>query len=168
MQEYPAAGTERINMARKRDSQTATGVCQACGYRTATLSSSICPECGSAIVPYREPRAPKRRKIGWLSIPSMLYRRAYKWFIMASALDIVLTWLILQLGGEEVNALADTVIKYAGLNGMVIYKFCLMVFVVILCEVVGRRRPRLGRNLARASVVITAMPVVFSIVQLFA
>ena len=98
----------------------------------------------------------------------MLYQTAYKWFVLISAVDIVLTWFILLLGGSEVNVLADAVIAHAGLKGILIYKFCLVILVVIVCEAVGRRRPWIGRNLARLAVVITALPVVLSIVQLIA
>jgi len=98
----------------------------------------------------------------------MLYPVAYKWFVFISAADVVLTRFILLLGGREVNILADAVIAHAGLIGILIYKFCLVVFVVLLCEVVGRRRAALGRSLALASIIITAVPVALSIAQLVA
>ena len=78
-----------------------------------------------------------------------------------------MTWFIFLLGGHEVNALADAVISYAGLKGILIYKFCLVIFVVMMCEVIGRRKFRRGRKLARAAVVITAIPVMLSVAQLF-
>ena len=96
----------------------------------------------------------------------MLFPTTYKWFVFFSALDVVLTWFILLLGGVEVNVLADAVIAYAGLQGMLIYKFCLVVLVVLICEIVGRRKLRSGRNLALAAVALTALPVALSIVQL--
>lgn len=83
-----------------------------------------------------------------------------------SALDVVLTWFILLLGGSEVNVLADAVIAFAGLKGILIYKFCLVVFVVLICEVVGRRRLGVGRNLARLALAVTALPVILSVAQL--
>ena len=138
--------------------------CAACGYRPATASVAYCPGCGCPFVPVKVPRT--RRRIGWLSIPPMLHPTAYKWFVLISAVDVVVTWFILLLGGTEVNVLADTVIRYAGLKGILIYKFCLVILVVLLCEVVGRRRPRVGRNLARAAIAITTLPIVLSIAQL--
>jgi len=150
----------------KRSKLISPAECAACGYRPATASVSFCPDCGSAFVLAKRPRA--RRQIGWFSIPQMRYQTAYKWFVLISALDVILTWLILLLGGSEVNILADAVIAHAGLKGILIYKFCLVILVVIVCEVVGRRRPRIGRNLARMAVVITALPVILSIVQLVA
>ncbi len=98
----------------------------------------------------------------------MLYPRSYKWFVFISAVDVILTWFILLLGGREVNVIADAVIASAGLQGILIYKFCLVLLVVLICEIVGRRKPLVGRNLARAAIVITALPVVLSIAQLVA
>ena len=96
----------------------------------------------------------------------MLYQRSYHWFVFVSALDVILTWFILLLGGSEVNLLADAVIASTGLKGILIYKFCLVLLVVVICEVVGRRRPWVGRNLARVAIAIAALPVVLSIAQL--
>ncbi len=139
--------------------------CSNCGYQVATPSIATCPGCGCSFVPARS-AVPARRRIGWFSLPNMLYQTAYKWFVLLSAVDIILTWFILLLGGTEVNALADAVIASTGLKGILIYKFCLVTTVVLICEVVGRRRPRLGRNLVRGAVIITSLPIIASIAQL--
>ncbi len=153
-------------MSNKRLSSDNSAMCSQCGYKPAMMSIAFCPGCGSSFVPASRPR--KRKRIGWLAIPPMLYPRSYKWFVFISALDVILTWFILLLGGSEVNLLADAVIANAGLQGILIYKFCLVLLVVMICEIVGRRRPWVGRNLARAAIAITALPVVLSIAQLFA
>ena len=139
-------------------------MCAACGYRPATASFAYCPECGASFVPAKATGT--RRRIGWFSLPALLYPKAYKWFVLFSAADIVLTWFILQLGGTEVNVIADTVIATGGLRAILIYKFSLVVMVVLICEVIGRRRPRTGRRLALAAVAVAALPVVLSIAQL--
>lgn len=151
-------------MGRGNTDWDGSGVCRRCGYRTATVSVATCPDCGGPVVAAATNRP--RRKIRFFAVPAMLYQRAYKWFVMLSALDVVLTWFILLLGGTEVNALADAVISRTGLNGILIYKFCLVIVVVLSCEVIGRRRPQLGRRLAHWSIAITAAPVILSIVQL--
>lgn len=97
----------------------------------------------------------------------MLYPKSYKWFVLVSALDVVLTWFILLVGGSEVNVLADAVIASAGLKGILIYKFCLVLLVVVICEVVGRRRPRAGQKLALLAIAVTSVPVILSVLQLF-
>ena len=151
-------------MKKKRSQPDGSAVCRECGYKAATASMAFCPGCGSSFVPVGGPSA--RRRLGWFSVPHMLYQTAYKWFVYISALDVILTWFILLVGGEEVNWLADVVIAHAGLKGILIYKFCLVVLVVLICEVVGRRKPWVGRKLAGLAIVITALPVVLSVVQL--
>ena len=49
---------------------------------------------------------------------------------------------------------------------MVFYKFALVVFVILLCQVVGRLRPATGRRLAEWAVAITFIPVTFTTVML--
>jgi len=53
-----------------------------------------------------------------------------------------------------------------GLPGAVGFKFSLMLFVIVLCEVISRIRPRTGRALAIASVLVSASPAVWSGVPL--
>jgi len=71
----------------------------------------------------------------------------------------MLTWVVLLLGGLEVNPLAAAVVQHGGLTSLVIFKFCLVIFVVIMCEWITRRNPRAGFKLAEWSVAITAIPV---------
>ena len=96
----------------------------------------------------------------------MLFQNNYVWFVLVSALDLMLTWVVLLLEGVEVNPLADAVLQYAGLPGLVIFKFALVVFVVVMCEWAGRRNARAGFKLSEWAVAITAIPVVVAFVQL--
>ncbi len=106
--------------------------------------------------------------LGWLSLPAMRYPNAYVWLIFFSAMDVMLTWAILARGGREVNPLANEVIEAWGLNGAIIFKFSLMLLVVIVCEVVARSRAPLARTLAWAAVFISAIPVCYSLGLLLA
>ena len=99
-------------------------------------------------------------------IRSVLYPNCYTWFVFFSALDIMITWIVLHRGGHEVNRIADWVIRLADLPGLVVFKFVLVVLVVCICEIVGRRRPRLGSQLAKGAVAISVLPVVAGMVQL--
>jgi hypothetical protein len=89
------------------------------------------------------------------------------WLVFVSSLDIMLTWAILRRGGEEVNPVAKLVIEMWGLHGAIGFKFALMLFVIISCEVIGRRSDAAGRRLAIAAVAISAFPVVWSLGLLF-
>ena len=93
----------------------------------------------------------------------MRYQTCYVWFIFVSSLDIMLTWLILSKGGSEVNPVAKLVIDSWGLAGAIGFKFALALFVIVACEVVGRKRDRLGRGLILFGVVVSASPVVYSL-----
>ena len=75
---------------------------------------------------------------------AVLYPSMYTWYVLLAALDIVLTWVILQLGGRELNWLADWIIERYHLRGVVVFKFLLLLFVVLVCELAGRRNRRTG------------------------
>lgn len=95
--------------------------------------------------------------------PALLFPFEYLMFVTVSAMDIVLTWVILQSGGSELNPIANLVIEHHGLNGMVAYKFALVVLVVVLCESVGRAQVIKGRLLAWFCVLLTTAVVTWSL-----
>ena len=95
-------------------------------------------------------------------ITPLRYPGFYAMFIMVATLDIAFTWSILALGGVEVNPVARLVIDAWGLNGAIAFKYALTLFVIVLCEAVGRHRDRSGRMLALSAVGISAVPVVWS------
>ncbi len=105
--------------------------------------------------------------VGWFTIPDMRYQNAYAWLIFVSAMDVMLTWLILFVGGSETNPIAQFAIDGFGLTGLILYKFALMVFVIIMCEIVGRKRDRTGLRLAIAGIAISSIPVVWSFILLW-
>ena len=120
-------------------------------------------------VPSRDPRETKSSTAGWLGLPAMRYPNEYVWFLLFSSMDIMLTWMILvRHGGSEVNPVAAVVIEHWGLPGAIAFKFSLMLLVMVVCDVVGRKLDRAGRNLAQVSVVISALPVTYSLVLLLA
>ncbi|QOJ01501.1 MAG: hypothetical protein HRU70_13800 [Phycisphaeraceae bacterium] len=95
----------------------------------------------------------------------VLFPDLYPWYVLAAALDVMLTYVVLMLGGWEVNALADWVIRSHGLPGMLWFKFLTVVVVVGVCEYVGRRRHTTGRRLAVAAVAISFVPVAAALGQ---
>lgn len=110
-----------------------------------------------------ETQPPQDQMPGWFSLPPMRYPNEYAWFLLVSSMDIMLTWVILNRGGREVNPVADLVITHWGLPGAVGFKFALTLFVIILCEVIGRKQDQLARRLAYTAVIISALPVVYSL-----
>lgn len=99
----------------------------------------------------------------FLGVPALRYQNEYVWFIFFAAMDIMLTWYILERrGGEEVNPIADAVIAAWGLWGAIGFKFSLVLFVVIACEWISRDRPVVARRLVWTGIAISAVPVVYS------
>jgi hypothetical protein len=99
-------------------------------------------------------------------VPEMRYQNAYIWFVFVSSLDIMLTWVILRKGGVEVNPVAKEVIATWGLPGAIGFKFALMLFVIISCEIVGRTRDGVARKLILLGILISSFPVFWSLTLL--
>jgi hypothetical protein len=95
-----------------------------------------------------------------------LYPELYSWYVFASALDVLFTWRILQAHGTEVNVVADWIIQHHDLPGLAVFKFATVVLVLLICEVVGRRRYETGAKLARWAVALSAFPVVIGAAHL--
>lgn len=96
-----------------------------------------------------------------------LYPNRYAWFILFSALDIMLTHTILQKfgmhGGRELNTIADWVISRYGLWGAIALKFTSVVVVLAVCETVGRRRPALGSRFISIVVFLSTLPTAWAL-----
>lgn len=96
----------------------------------------------------------------------VIFPNGYVWFVFVSALDIMLTWVVLHLGGREANALANEIIYRYGLPGLVAFKFALVIVVVLICEIVGRKKHESARLLLSVGIMITCMPVVLALALL--
>jgi hypothetical protein len=99
---------------------------------------------------------------GRASLPAVLFPNAYVWLVLVSALDLMLTWVILHVGGYEGNALAAAVVERWGLRGLIAFKLAIVVLVIILCEWAGRHKRNAGLRLAVISIVITCVPILLS------
>jgi hypothetical protein len=136
------------------------GRCPGCGYAVGgheVRRPAHCPECGAAFTP--DP-------LGFAHAPEMHFQNAYVWIIFVSSLDIMLTWKILDRGGIEVNPLAALVIDEWGMQGAVAFKFALMMWVIVVCEILARLRRSAGCFLAVTAIVVSASPVAWSLVLL--
>jgi hypothetical protein len=103
---------------------------------------------------------------GLLGQPVLRYETIYSWFIFFAAMDLMLTWVILYRGGQELNWVAESVIRAHGVHGLIPYKFALVVLIVIVCEEVGRRNVLTGQRLAWVSLGVTILPVLAALTQL--
>lgn len=97
------------------------------------------------------------------------FPRLYAAYLLACVADIVMTYVIVFLwGGSEVNAVADNLIHQLGHWGLILLKFTTVVVVLGVCEIVGHRRPGLGRSLAMTAIVVNLFPVGAAILQMMA
>ena len=99
----------------------------------------------------------------WRQVPPMLYESHYAWLVFLSALDVMLTWIILYIGGAEVNWIARKVIERFDLPGAIAFKFALVLLAIVCCEWVGREKPVSGRKLAWWTVAVASIPVVYAL-----
>lgn len=101
-----------------------------------------------------------------------LHPNRYAWFVLMSALDILLTHSILHhfadFGGRELNTIADWVIQKFDIWGAIGLKFLTVVVVIAVCEIVGRRKPRVGSGLVTTVLVLSVVPPGVALVQLAA
>lgn len=122
------------------------------------------------------PMAPAGARLEqWWSVPALRYSFWHLMLLVASTLDLMVTWMILCRGGDEINPLAAVVWNswsqwgdnpQAGLTGLSLYKFGIVTLVVILCEWVGRRKKKVGLRLSRFAVLLTLLVVLFAALQL--
>ena len=103
------------------------------------------------------------RPVGLLELPEMRFQEHYVWLIFVGSLDIMLTWVILRNGGEEVSPVAKLVIDDWGLNGAIAFKFALTIFVIVACEAIARVRPTTAWLLIWFGVLISSFPPVWSV-----
>ncbi|MBG84451.1 MAG: hypothetical protein CMJ40_07900 [Phycisphaerae bacterium] len=95
-------------------------------------------------------------------VKGVRFPNLYLWLTFLSALDVVLTRVILYFGGTEVNPLADWIIDQWGQMGMSLFKFAIVAFVIIICEYTARMDMKMAFRLALAGCIISALPVLWS------
>lgn len=90
----------------------------------------------------------------------------YPWIMLVGLMDVFLTARILDLGGTEVNAIANHVLEHAGVPGLLVLKLTSFLIVVAICEFIAARHDRRAVLLAQAGIVLNALPVSVGAAQL--
>ncbi len=89
-------------------------------------------------------------------------------FILASALDVIITYLLLTRGGfRESNPIAEWFWHGWGLHGIVSYKFGMVTLVVLVAQVIARHRIEIARRLLTFGTVIVVCVVAYSSLLLY-
>jgi len=105
--------------------------------------------------------------IAWLQTRHVLYPNRYAWYVLASAMDIMMTVTVLvHLGAREVNTIAQWSIEQFGTWGLIGLKFLSVILVVAICEHVGRKRELAGRWLVIGAIFASLLPVGAAMAQI--
>lgn len=94
-------------------------------------------------------------------------------FVLASAMDFMMTWLLLnyQGGGDHIefvesNFVARYFLYSWGFNGLIGFKIATVSFVALICQIIARRRIDVARRLLQFATAAAMMVVVYSAVLL--
>ena len=117
--------------------------------------------------PRTDPPAERRPISKYLLRVPVLYPNAYVWLVFVSAMDVIMTRIVLAYGGSEVNPVAELVIRGGGLWGLIVFKFAIIAGVIILCEIIGRHKYRTGKRLSIFGVIVSAIPSLWAFILLF-
>ena len=106
----------------------------------------------------------------------MLFETEVSWFVLASALDVALTFLVLHYSNNDLthgtfvesNPIAQWFISHWGLRGMAGYKLLMTLIVVVIAEFVGRQKPLVARMLLWGGTIVVAIVVIHSVRLLLA
>jgi hypothetical protein len=97
-----------------------------------------------------------------LALRALRFPSLYAAIIVAGTLDVWLTGVLLALGGQEANPLANAALQAHGFGGMVLFKYLAVGLVILACEFVASRDRRTARNLALVLIAIHAAPLPWS------
>ncbi len=97
---------------------------------------------------------------------SVLFPNHYAWYVLASALDLMMTNTVMtHFGATEANVVAAAMIELGGFWGLIALKFATVLVVVGICEHIGHRRPATARRVAEWAIALSALPVVLAMAQ---
>jgi len=85
-------------------------------------------------------------------------------FILVSAMDIIMTWILLSNGGfVESNPVANFFLAHWGKKGFVGFKFASVLTVCISTQLIARKHLRLARLILSAGTLVVGCVVIYSL-----
>lgn len=101
----------------------------------------------------------------------LLFEQEISWFVLAGALDVFMTYIILRFSHDgqtqhvmiESNPVAGWILHRWGFRGMIMFKFAMVAVVVVIAEIVGRVRPTLARLLLNGGTAVVLAVVIYSL-----
>lgn len=112
---------------------------------------------------------PTRRKVRheesfWETLRSVPLLAETAWFLVFSAGDMLMTWLLLSRGGHyESNRLARWFLHNWGMAGMMTFKLGMSLFVVILSQIIAREDRDKARWVLQVGYFIIGLVVIYSL-----
>lgn len=89
---------------------------------------------------------------------------AYAALVVLGVLDFVLTYRLIGVHfGSEANPIANFALEVAGFSGMAVLKAMVLCTVLLCCEIIRRRTDQVARWLIAGCVVVSTLPVVWSL-----
>lgn len=92
-------------------------------------------------------------------------------FVLLGLLDLIISAIYFRWQGPwwgyEVNLLPAYVLRYYGLKGLVIYKFALTAGIVVACQIIWGKYPRIARGILLAGCLACSFVVVYSTWKLY-
>ena len=100
----------------------------------------------------------------------LLFETEVSWFVLVSALDVALTFLVLHYSNSgmthapivESNPVAQWFIVRWGFQGMAGYKLMMTLTVVVIAEFVGRQKPMVAKVLLWGGTIVVGAVVIHS------
>jgi hypothetical protein len=92
-------------------------------------------------------------------------------FVLASSFDVLTTWYLLYYGGTgertwfvESNPIPRYFLYSWGFDALVYFKFALVAFVILICQIIARRNLSVGRRVLNFATLMVSVVVIYSIV----
>lgn len=103
---------------------------------------------------------------GTVRLPKIHLETATALFVLASALDFAMTYMMLkheEVQFVESNPIALYFINHWGIKGLLYFKLGVVTFVAVICQVIARENLNLGRRVLYAGTTIVSAVVIYSV-----
>lgn len=98
-------------------------------------------------------------------IPGVRFPDLYCWYVLASTLDILFTYVVIVVyKGSEANRIAAHIFDKYGWPGMIALKYATVILVLLVCEVVAMKSEQAAQRLAIFAICVGAFPVLYATV----
>ena len=88
-------------------------------------------------------------------------------FVVVSVFDIVMTHRLIRTGRfHESNPVAKFFYDRWDMDGMIFFKMAMVAFVVVLTQLIARRRPRWAHSVLYLAICVVSMVVIYSLLLL--